>query len=154
MKVVEPIRNREQMDLCFEIAREHDRENTNSKGKWELLLVVGFTTRLRICDISRYHVKDMRCQEYARTVAQKTGKDARILINPAARREINRLTTGFGADEFLLQSRERDKVTHAFKAISRQRAWQIINDICRAAGIKDRMAATLCEKPLDTTTTR
>lgn len=136
---MEPIRNREQLDQCFEIAREHDRANPNSKMKWELLLIVGFNTSLRISDIARYRLKELSGQEYARTVAQKTGKDTRILINPAARREIKRLTAGRGPEEYLFQSRERNRVTQAFKPITRQRAWQIINAICRTAGIKDRI---------------
>ena len=146
MKVVEPIRDRDQLNRCFEIAREHDKDRSPKESSWELLLVVGFNTSLRISDISRFHVRELRGQEYARTVAQKTGKDTRILINPAARREINRLTAGRPLDEYAFQSRQKDKKTHTHKPITRQRAWQIINQICRAAGIKDRIGCHTLRK--------
>lgn len=146
MKEVQPIRDKDQLERCFEIAREHDRHRKQCEPSWELLLVVGFNTSLRISDIRRYRVKELRGQEYARTVAQKTGKDTRILINPAARREINRLTAGRPAEEFLLQSREKDRKTGGPKAITRQRAWQIINKICHAAGVKDRIGCHTLRK--------
>ena len=146
MKVVEPIRDMDQLNRCFEIARAHDKGRSAKEPCWELLLVVGFNTSLRISDIRRYRVKELRGQEYARTVAQKTGKDTRILINPAARREISRLTAGRGGEEFLFQSREKDKKTGGPKPITRQRAWQIINKICRAAGIRDRIGCHTLRK--------
>jgi len=146
VKEVQPIRDKDQLERCFEIAREHDRHRKQREPSWELLLVVGFNTSLRISDIRRYRVKELRGQEYARTVAQKTGKDTRILINPAARREINRLTAGRPAEEFLFQSREKDRKTGGPKPITRQRAWQIINKICRAAGVKDRIGCHTLRK--------
>jgi len=146
MKVVEPIRNMDQLTRCFEIAREHDKHRAAKELNWELLLVVGFNTSLRISDISRFRVRELRNQEYARTTAQKTGKDTRILINPAARREINRLTAGRGLEEFAFQSRQLDIYTHMPRPITRQRAWQIINKICRAAGIKDRIGCHTLRK--------
>lgn len=146
MKVVEPIRDREVLARCFEIAREHDIGRPAKEVSWELLLVVGFNTSLRISDIVRYRVRELRGQEYARTVAEKTGKDARILINAAARREISRLTTGRGMEEYLFQSREKDRMMRTYKPITRQRAWQIINNICRAAGIKDRVGCHTLRK--------
>jgi integrase len=146
MKVVEPLRDMDQLNRCFEIARAHDKGRSEKEPSWELLLVVGFNTSLRISDIVRFRVKDLRGQEYARTVAQKTGKDTRILINNAARREINRLTAGRRAEEYLLQSRQKDRRMHTHKPITRQRAWQIINAICREAGIKDRIGCHTLRK--------
>ena len=79
-------------------------------------------------------------------VAQKTGKDTRILINAAARREISRLTAGRRLEEYLFQSRQRDRCTHAHKPITRQRAYQIINAIGRAAGVQERIGCHTLRK--------
>ena len=146
MKIVEPIRDTDQLKRCFDIARRRDKKRRAGELSWELLLVVGFNTSLRISDIVRFRVRDLRGQEYARTTAQKTGKDTRILINPAARREISRLTSGCAADEYILQSRQKEKTSNTYKPISRQRAYQIINEICREAGIKDRIGCHTMRK--------
>lgn len=122
MKVVEPIRDKEQLARCFEIARAHDRHRGANGISWELLLIVGFNTSLRISDFVRFRVKELRGQEYARIVAQKTGKDTRILINPAARREIGRLTAKRDEEEYVFQSRQTDKRTHAIAAYEVQYA--------------------------------
>ena len=131
MKVVHPIRNEDQLNRCFQIAKE--------KPMHYLLLLVGCNTGLRISDLSRLKVREVRHQEYVRLVAQKTGKDTRILLNGSVRKEIARMTAGMKPDDYLFKSRQRDPLTRMQKPISRQRAYQIINKICRAAGVQDRV---------------
>ena len=121
---------------CLDIAHEHDRKRKTGEVSWELLLVVGFNTSLRISDIRRFRVRDLRGQDYAEIKAQKTGKEAKILINPHARRDINRLLAGRSGDEYILQSKQRGP-DHKPRPITRQRAYQIINEIARKAGIPD-----------------
>lgn len=146
MKVVQPIRDMELLDKCYEIAREHDRKRRKGEVCWELLLVVGFNTSLRISDLLRFRVRDLRGRDYAEIKAQKTGKEARILINPPARRAINRLLAGRAGDEYIFQSKQRDAATRRKRPITRQRAYQIINDIARAAGIHDHIGCHTLRK--------
>lgn len=94
MKVVQPIRDLDVLDKCYAIARAHDKHRKKGEICWELLLVVGFNTSLRISDLRRFRVNELRDQDYAQIKAKKTGKEARILINPPARRVINRLLAG------------------------------------------------------------
>lgn len=145
MKAVQPIRDRELLDKCYDIAHEHDKRRKTGEVSWELLLVVGFNTSLRISDIRRFKVKDLRGQDYAEIKAQKTGKEARILINPSARRVINRLLAGRAPDEYILQSRKKD-ANHMAQPITRQRAYQIINTIARKAGIRDHIGCHTLRK--------
>ena len=145
MKTVQPIRDLEQLDRCYRIAREHDAHRKKGDVSWELLLAVGFNTSLRISDIRRFRVRDLRGKDYAEIKAQKTGKEARILINPKARRVINRCLEGRDRDEFILQSRQKDAY-HKEKPISRQRAYQIMNEIARKAGIRDRIGCHTLRK--------
>lgn len=145
MKAVQPIRDRELLDKCYDIAHDHDKRRKTGEVSWELLLVVGFNTSLRISDIRRFKVKDLRGQDYAEIKAQKTGKEARILINPSARRIINRLLAGRPADEYILQSRKKD-ANHMAQPITRQRAYQIINQIARKAGIRDHIGCHTLRK--------
>lgn len=146
MKVVQPIRDLDTLQKCYEIAREHDKSRLTGEVSWELILLIGFNTSLRVSDFRRFKVQDLRGKDYAMIQAKKTGKEARILINPQARREINRLLAGRKADEYIFQSRQKDAVTHKFRPISRQRCYQIINHIAREAGIQDRIGCHTLRK--------
>ncbi|MCE5342774.1 MAG: tyrosine-type recombinase/integrase [Eubacteriales bacterium] len=146
MKVVQPIRNTEVLERCYDIAREHDRKSRKGALGWELLLVVGLNTSLRVSDFTRFKVGDLRGKEYAQIEARKTGKEARILINPAARREMNRMLAGRPEEEYAFQSREIGRGTKLPKPITRQRAYQIINSIAREAGIEERIGCHTLRK--------
>ena len=146
MKEVQPIRDMEMLNKCIDIAREHDKKRKKGEVSWELLLIVGFNTSLRISDIRRFRVRDLRGRDYAEIKAQKTGKEARILINPTARRVINRLLIGRAGDEYILQSKQKDAATHKTRPITRQRAYQIINLNAKEAGIRDRIGCHTLRK--------
>ena len=146
MKTVQPIRDMEVLNRCIDIAREHDRHRMKGEVSWELLLIVGFNTSLRISDIRRFRVRDLRGSDYAEIKAQKTGKEARILINPHARKAINRLLMGRPGHEYILQSKQMDTITHKHRPITRQRAYQIINEIAREAGVRDRVGCHTLRK--------
>lgn len=146
MKAVQPIRDMDALNQCIRIAQEHDKNRVKGEVSWELLLIVGFNTSLRISDIRRFRVKDLKNRDYAEIKAQKTGKEARILINPSARRVINRLLAGRSADEYILQSKQKDAITHKVRPITRQRAYQIINAIAKKAGIQDHIGCHTLRK--------
>jgi integrase len=146
MNVVQPIRDTEMLERCFTIAREHDRKKRRGDVSWELILLVGFNTSLRVSDFRRFRVSDLRGKDYARIRAKKTGKEARILINPRAKRDINRLLAGRKGDEYILQSRQIDPMTHRPRPVTRQRVYQIINAIARRAGIEDHIGCHTLRK--------
>ena len=146
MKVVQPIRDLDVLDKCYDIAREHDRQKKTGEVSWELILLVGFNTSLRVSDFRRFKVQDIRGKDYAQIQAKKTGKEARILINPSARREINRLLVGRKGDEYILQSKQKDYATHKPRPISRQRVYQIMNAIAKRAGIEERIGCHTLRK--------
>lgn len=146
MKVVQPIRDLDVLQKCYDIAREHDKNRKTGEVSWELILLIGFNTSLRVSDFRRFKVQDLRGKDYAQIQAKKTGKEARILINPQARREINRLLAGRKADEYIFQSRQKDSVTHKYRPISRQRCYQIINHIAREAGVEERIGCHTLRK--------
>lgn len=146
MKTVQPIRDLDVLQKCYEIAQGHDKHKRSDEVNWELILLVGFNTSLRVSDFRRFKVSDLRGKDYAMIQAKKTGKEARILINPAARKEINRLLAGRKADDYIFQSRTHDPVTHKCRPISRQRCYQIINYIARQAGVEDRIGCHTLRK--------
>ena len=146
MKVVQPIRDLDVLNKCYDIAREHDKRKKTREVSWELILLVGFNTALRARDFRRFKVQDLRGKDYAQIQAKKTGKEARILINPAARREINRLLVGRKGDEYILQSKQKDYSTHRPRPITRQRVYQIMNTIAKQAGIEERIGCHTLRK--------
>lgn len=146
MKVVQPIRDLDVLQKCYEIAREHDAHRKTGEVSWELILLIGFNTSLRVSDFRRFKVEDLRGKDYAQIQAKKTGKEARILINPVARKEINRLLQWRKPGEYIFQSRQRDAVTHKYRPITRQRCYQIINKIAKEAGIEDRIGCHTLRK--------
>ena len=146
MKVVQPIRDLDVLNKCYDIAREHDKRKKTGEVSWELILLVGFNTSLRVSDFRRFKVQDLRGKDYAQIQAKKTGKEARILINPAARREINRLLVGRKGDEYILQSKQKDYSTHRPRPITRQRVYQIMNTIAKQAGIEERIGCHTLRK--------
>ena len=146
MKVVQPIRDLDVLDKCFQIAREHDKHKRHDEVCWELILLVGLNTSLRVSDFRRFKVSDLRGKDYAQMQAKKTGKEARVLINPSARKDINRLLAGRRPDEYILQSRQKDSVTHKPRPITRQRCYQIINAIAKEAGVEERIGCHTLRK--------
>lgn len=146
MKLVQPIRDLDTLQQCFDIAREHDRHRKTGEVSWELILLVGLNTSLRVSDFRRFKVSDLRGKDYAQMQAKKTGKEARVLINPSARKDINRLLAGRRPDEYILQSRQKDSVTHKPRPITRQRCYQIINAIAKEAGVEERIGCHTLRK--------
>jgi len=145
MEKVQPIRDLEMLDKCYQIAREHDAKKGKSEVSWEAILLVGMNTSLRVSDFRRLKVRDLRGREHVQIRAQKTGKAADILINPEARKEINRLLRGRADDEYIFLSRQRD-ATGKRRPVTRQRGYQIMNEIAREAGIQDKIGCHTLRK--------
>lgn len=146
MNMVQPIRDEEALRRCFAIARAHDQERKKGEVSWELLLSVGFSTSLRISDIKRMRVRDIVGTERVQIKAKKTGKVTNIYVNREARKRIERLLRGRSGDELVFVSREKDPDNKEDRPITRQRAYQIINQIARQAGIDDRIGCHTLRK--------
>ncbi len=126
MNTVEPIRNKEQIALIKQL--EPDQRN-------RLLFILGINVGLRISDLVGLKVKDLSGKDRIVKREQKTGKETSILLNAALRHDIRELMAGRSGDEYVFQSRCRDRVTKQNKPMTRQRAYQIVNTMCRRAGV-------------------
>ena len=144
VKTTQPIKSREMIDRWLRIAREHDARRPGGVS-WYLLLVVGFNTGLRISDIVSLRVGDIRGHERLIKVARKTGKETNILIRPAARRVIDGLLSGRGAEEWLFPSQVPGPDGQP-QPISRVRAYRIIREIARQAGYTDHVGCHTLRK--------
>lgn len=146
MKVVQPIRSPETRQEMYEIARAHDRIRKNGDTSWELLLLIGFNTSLRISDLRKLRVKDIRDEEKLEIIAEKTGKTLSLATSEMFRKKAKKLLKNRNADDFLFASRETDPETGKRRAITRQQAYNIIREICARAGVPERVGCHTLRK--------
>jgi integrase len=97
-----------------------------------VMLQLGFHTGLRISDILKLKVGDVKEKKYLTIHEEKTNKLKRIKLN----KEVKDCLKGFCKDkenyEYLIQSREEIN-----KPITRHRAYQIISELGGMFGLED-----------------
>lgn len=143
-----PIEDRAMISKWLKIAKEHDRKRKRGGVSWYLLLLLGFNTGLRIGDLCKLRVKDVRGRERVRIIAEKTGKMTDIYLRDDARKMIDAIFEEEKADgnDWALNSRQRGKGDGAKKPISRQRCFGIVKEIARLAGFEERVGCHTMRK--------
>lgn len=129
----DPIKDYQMIRRWMRIAEEHDRTRRRGGVSWYLLLLLGFNTSLRIGDICRLRVDDVRGRERVRIIAEKTGKMSNIKLQADVQKRLSAVLRGRDGDEYVLLSRQKSGKTGEVKPISRQRAYAIIREIARRA---------------------
>ena len=134
MNTVQPIRDRRQIDRMKRVLSPRDR----------LLFVIGINSGLRISDILRLKVGDIRGQEFITIREKKTGKAKRFRINNAIKREFKRYEASIkrllSDDDYLFPSRKGGK------PITRFQAYRVLNDAARKVGIEDEIGCHTLRK--------
>lgn len=136
-----PIEDRAMVKKWLDVAKEHDRGRVRGGASWYLILIIGFNTGLRIGDICKLKVKDVRGRERVSIEAEKTGKMSDVKLQDAAREAIDRALDGRGDDEYILTSRQGSG-----KPITRQRVYGIMREIARRAGFEGRVGCHTMRK--------
>lgn len=117
MNYVEPIRSKKKIrDILMYLKRENERDY--------IMFLLGIHTGLRISDILRLKVGDVKNRNHICIIEKKTKKSKKFLINPELKRELNRYCKGEENYKFIIRSREGEN-----NPISRIRAYQILMDI-------------------------
>lgn len=128
---VQPIRDREKIEaMKAELLKRGHRDY--------LLFVVGINTGLRISDILRLKVKDVRNKTHIVITEQKTGKTKRAFINEQLRKELDTFTASMDDDEYLFQSQKGNN-----KPITRVQAYRILNEAAAKVGLEEVGTHTL-----------
>lgn len=142
-----PIEDIRMVGKWLAAAKAHDAGRKNGDGvSWYLLLVLGFNTGLRIGDICRLRVKDVRGRERVNIEADKTGKMSDVKLQAAAQRAIAAALRGRNDDEWALASRQRDRKSGRQKPVSRQRCYDILREIARQAGYEGHVGCHTMRK--------
>ena len=87
MEFVEPIRDRETINLVKRILKEHGTRDY-------LLFLMGINSGLRISDILKLKVKDVLNKNYIEIKEQKTGKLKRFPITNSFKAELDEYLIG------------------------------------------------------------
>lgn len=125
MNEVQPIRDVRQINAMKKALHGRDL----------LLFIFGINSGLRISDILKLKVGDIRGQDSIVVHETKTGKPKRFIFNKSIKDAVSRLIPAeTPATDFVFKSRKGG-------AISRVQAYRILNDAAERAGIADKIGA-------------
>jgi integrase len=130
MNFVQPIRDPE---IIAEI-KKHLKEESERNY---MLFVTGINSGLRISDILPLKVKDAKKSHFSLRET-KTGKQKRIQITPALKRELKHYMEGKDDEEYLFKSREGKN-----KPIGRDMAYKILRKAAEQFGLDEIGTHTL-----------
>lgn len=130
MNTVQPIRDKE-------IISKFKNELLKNGSRDYMLFIIGINTGLRISDILKLRVLDVKDKTHITIVEQKTNKNKRFLINSKLKEDIDGYIQGMDSNEYLFTSRKGDK------AISRIQAYRILNDVADRLNIEEVGTHTL-----------
>lgn len=141
-----PIKDMKMVSKWLAIARKHDAHMREGGVSWYLLVLLGFNTALRVGDLCKLRVKDVRGRERVRVVAEKTDKMSNMLLQDAAQAAIDRALGNRDGDEYVFTSRQRSRKDGRRKPISRQRCYAIVKEIAKEAGYEERVGCHTMRK--------
>jgi integrase len=123
MRTVQPIKD---VELIRQIADDLKERSFRDY----LMFLFGIYTGLRISDILKLRVKDVKDKDYITLYEQKTGKEKRFLIHPDIKPEIKKFTENLKDYEYLFASRQGSN-----RPISRARAYDILKEVAKCYNI-------------------
>lgn len=148
MNYVQPIKDVNKIKKMEQILKEQNMRDY-------ILFELGIYSALRISDILKLKVKDLRGKTHFELKEQKTGKIKKLAINPELKKDLVEYLKDKDDEEYVIGSRERapfilvkDKKTKELvrvpntspnSPISRVQAWNILNDAARKAGLTENI---------------
>lgn len=124
MNYVEPIRDPELLrDIEDYLKDKNERDY--------ILFMLGIYTGLRISDILRLRVTDLRENVYINLREKKTGKQKKIRIHPQLKKALKGYLTGKDSLEYVVKSR-----VGMNRPISRERAYGILQEVAEEFAIE------------------
>lgn len=139
MEFVEPIRDRKQLENMKRYLKE------KSLRDW-LLFVIGINSGLRIGDLLKLTVADVKGKERITIREEKTGKAKDFPLSENSKKAINEYLKATNLTEGVLFPSRKAKGSKGTGAISRQQAYDSINAAARAVGIKEAVGTHTLRK--------
>ena len=117
MNFVEPIRDSQTVQFVEEYLKRTNKRNY-------IMLIIGIYTGLRISDVLKLRVKDVKNRANISIREIKTGKQKMFEINPRLKKELAVYVQGKNQNDYLIKSRQGIN-----KPISRVQAYLILRDL-------------------------
>lgn len=137
MNVVEPIRDPDALEyMCNLLKRGNTDKETKHKeflrSRNHAMFVTGLYSGLRISDILKLKVKDVRNKKYIIMREQKTNKEKKFPINNILRKELDSFIVEREDYEYLFKSQKGK----GYKPITYIHAWRIIKQVSEEADLQ------------------
>lgn len=123
MNLVEPIRNPDKVHELEKNLKKHNERDY-------IMFILGIYSGLRISDILRLRVRDVKGKKEIAIREKKTGKQRIFPINTMVAKELKKYCLNKDSDEFLIKSRKGYN-----KPIGRKRAYTILREAGEELGI-------------------
>ena len=133
MTSVEPIRDRAKIDVVKDILRKNNYRNY-------LLFLLGINSGLRISDILKLKVQDVKNKSYIELIEQKTGKYKRFPITNSFKSELQDYVKKRKSEEWLFTSQRGNN------HISRVQAYRILRNVCEKVEITSKIGTHTLRK--------
>lgn len=106
-----------------------------------LFFEVGINTGLRVSDILKLKVSDIRGKFYIEIKEQKTGKVKKFILNEIVKAELAEFTAEKQPDDFIFESRRTRGIP-----LERTRAYCVLNKAAKAAGLNFKIGTHTMRK--------
>ena len=131
MKFVQPIRDSEKIQEVKDTLRKKSERNY-------MIFILGINTGLRVSDLVKLRVKDVKEREHIIITEKKTGKDKRILITDVLKRELKSYIQNKDDEEYLIKSTHGEN-----KPLSRYMVYYILRETAKKCGLREIGTHTL-----------
>ncbi|SDZ19091.1 site-specific integrase [Tindallia californiensis] len=124
MNYVEPIRDLDVLESMCRYLKERNERNY-------ILFLMGIYTGLRVSDILRFRIRDLKGKQEIRIREGKTNKRKSIPFNPILKKALEAYYPGKELNDYLIKSRQGYN-----QPISRQMAYVILSDLGESFGVE------------------
>lgn len=130
MEFVQPIRDKRKLEEIKVVLKKQ------SLRDW-FLFIMGINTGLRISDLLKLKVEDVRRRTHIVITEEKTDKKKRFIINRNLEVQIEEYTTGMDDEDYLFPSQKTGK------PVTRVQAYRILNQAAGKVGLEEIGTHTL-----------
>ncbi len=134
MQYVQPIRDKKKIEEIKAVLKENGTRDL-------LLFTMGINTGLRISDLLKLKIVDVKGKNHIEIKEQKTGKIKRFPLLGNLQSMIEEFIKGKSDYDYLFKSRNGEN-----RPITRVMAYMIINDACQKAGVTDNVGTHTLRK--------
>ena len=132
MNIVQPIRNREDIEKMKAVLKRKKRDL--------VLFIFGINCGLRISDILKLDVGDVKGRDFVEIKEKKTKKNKRFPLNPELKVVLEDFVKDRPEDEPLF-------ITQQGNRLDRNQAYRVLNKAAKTLNLQDKIGTHSCAKP-------